>query len=135
MGDPVNLGSRLEGITKQYGLSMLVGDETRKLVKDVVFREVDLVRVKGKDEAVAIYEPLGMASEVEKKTLDELKVWNQCLKHYRAQDWDQAEVALLNLQRMDPEGALYRIYSARIAEYRRHPPGTGWDGVKKFEEK
>jgi len=135
MGDPVNLGSRLEGITKQYGLSMLAGDETRKLVKDVVFREVDLVRVKGKDEAVAIHEPLGMTGEVEKKTLDELKLWNQCLKHYRAQDWDQAEVALLNLQRMNPECELYRVYSARIADYRRNPPGPGWDGVKKFEEK
>ena len=135
MGDPVNLGSRLEGITKQYGLSMLVGDETRKLVKEVVFREVDMVRVKGKDEAVAIYEPLGMTGEVEKKTLDELKLWNQCVKHYRAQDWDQAEVALLNLQRMNPECELYRIYGARIADYRRNPPEPGWDGVKKFEEK
>jgi len=74
MGDPVNLGSRLEGITKQYGLSMLVGDETRKRVKDVVFREVDLVRVKGKDEAVAIYEPLGTENEVDKRTLDELRL-------------------------------------------------------------
>ncbi len=135
MGDPVNLGSRLEGITKQYGLSMLVGDETRKRVKDVVFREVDLVRVKGKDEAVAIYEPLGTENEVDKRTLDELRLWNQCLKHYRAQDWDQAEVALLNLQRMNPGCALYGIYAGEIAKHRKNPPGPGWHGVRKFEEK
>ncbi|MEK7293764.1 MAG: adenylate/guanylate cyclase domain-containing protein, partial [Nitrospirota bacterium] len=65
MGDPVNLGSRLEGITKQYGISMLVGEETKKVVKDVVFREVDRVRVKGKDQAISIYQPLGVEGEVD----------------------------------------------------------------------
>jgi len=135
MGDPVNLGSRLEGITKQYGVSMLVGEETKKLVQDVVFREVDRVRVKGKDYAVSIYQPLGMDGEVDKKALDALKLWNQCLKHYRAQEWDQAEVALLNLQRMDADCGLYQIYSERIAGYRKHPPEPGWDGVTKFDTK
>jgi len=135
MGDPVNLGSRLEGLTKQYDLGMLVGDETRKLVTDVVFREVDMVRVKGKDTAVAIFEPLGMQGELDKKTLDELKLWNQCLKHYRAQDWDQAELALLNLQRMNPECELYGAYTEFVAEHRKNPPGPGWDGVRKFETK
>jgi adenylate cyclase len=135
MGDPVNLGSRLEGLTKQYGLGMLVGEETRKLLNDVVFREVDMVRVKGKDTAVAIFEPLGMQNEVEKKTLDELKLWNQCLKHYRAQDWDQTEVALLNLQRANPECGLYGAYMEFVAEHRKNPPGPGWDGVRKFETK
>jgi len=135
MGDPVNLGSRLEGLTKQYAIGMLVGEETKKLVADVVFREVDLVRVKGKDTAVAIFEPLGMQNEVEKTTLDEIKLWNQCLKHYRAQEWDQAEVALLNLQRMNPECGLYGVYAEFVAEHRRNPPGPAWDGVRKFETK
>jgi adenylate cyclase len=135
MGDPVNLGSRLEGLTKQYGLDMLVGEETKKIVTDVVFREVDMVRVKGKDTAVAIYEPLGMQDQVDKAKLDEVKLWNQCLKHYRAQEWDQAEVALLNLQRMNPHCELYRVYVEFIAEHRKHPPGPDWDGVRKFETK
>jgi adenylate cyclase len=135
MGDPVNLGSRLEGLTKQYGLGMLVGEETKKAVKDVVFREVDLVRVKGKDTAVAIYEPIGMEGQVDKKVLDELKVWNQCLKQYRAQDWDQAELSLMNLQRINPECALYVSYSEEVVKHRKNPPGPGWDGVRKFEEK
>jgi len=135
MGDPVNLGSRLEGLTKQYGIGMLVGDETRKLVTDVVFREVDLVRVKGKDEAVAIHEPIGMKGELSKEQQNELRLWEQFLKHYRAQDWDQAEVTLLNLQRTNAGGELYATYAARITRLRKQPPGPGWDGVTKFEEK
>ncbi|MGA7984772.1 MAG: adenylate/guanylate cyclase domain-containing protein [Burkholderiales bacterium] len=135
MGDPVNLGSRLEGITKQYGVGILVGEDTRKAVKDIVFREVDRVRVKGKDEAVAIFEPLGLEGEVDKSTHDEIRLWNQCLRHYRSQDWDQAEVALLNLQRMRPDCQLYQAYVERIGHYRREPPEAGWDGVTKFATK
>ncbi len=135
MGDPVNLGSRLEGITKQYHVGILVGEETRKLVSDVLFREVDRVRVKGKDEAVAIFEPLCMEAEADQKVRDELRLWNQCLKAYRARDWDQAEVALLNLQRMAPGGELYALYAERIAQLRKEAPGPEWDGVTRFETK
>ncbi len=135
MGDPVNLGSRLEGITKLYGVGILVGEETRTNVTDIVYREVDRVQVKGKDEAVAIYEPLGLEGGVAPNTLDELKRWNQCLEQYRAQDWDQAEVTLLNLQRMNPKCALYDVYSERIVKYRKIPPKPDWNGVTKFETK
>ena len=88
MGDAVNLGSRLEGVTKQYGVGILVGDGTRKAIKDIVFREVDRVQVKGKEEPVAIYEPIGLEGDVGKGLQEELKVWNQALRHYRAQEWD-----------------------------------------------
>lgn len=135
MGDPVNLGSRLEGITKQYGVGILVGEETRRTVKDMVFREVDRVRVKGKDEAVAIYEPVGADSEVDKSVHDELKLWNQCLRYYRAREWDEAGVALLNLQRMRAGCQLYAVYVERIENYRNNPPDPGWDGVTRFETK
>lgn len=135
MGDAVNLGSRLEGITKQYGVGILVGEETRKLVNDVVFREVDKVRVKGKDEPITIYEPIGIDGAVDKSVMDEIRLWNQALKHYRSQDWDQAELQLINLQRMNPECHLYPIYIEKVAEHRAHPPGAGWDGVTKFETK
>jgi len=135
MGDPVNLGSRLEGITKQYGVGILVGEDTRKAIKDIVFREVDRVRVKGKDEAVAVFEPLGLEGEVDKSVHDELRLWNQCLRNYRSRDWDQAEVALLNLQRMRPDCQLYQVYVERIGQYRREPPEAGWDGVTKFAMK
>jgi adenylate cyclase len=135
MGDAVNLGSRLEGITKQYGVGILVGEGTRKATKDIVFREVDRVQVKGKDEPVAIFEPIGLEGDVGKAVLEELKLWNQALRHYRAQDWDQAEVALFNLTRMAPDRAIYGKYMERIAQLRKEPPETGWKGVWKFETK
>src|SRR5262245_19746241 len=64
MGDAVNVASRLEGRTKGYGVGILVGEATRERVKDVVFREIDRIKVKGKDEAIAIYEPLGTEDRV-----------------------------------------------------------------------
>src|SRR3989475_2084305 len=63
MGDAVNVASRLEGRTKSYGVGILVGEATRNPVGDVVFREVDRIKVKGKDEAVTVYEPIGLDSE------------------------------------------------------------------------
>jgi adenylate cyclase len=135
MGDAVNVASRLEGRTKGYGVGILVGEGTRELVKDVVFREVDRIKVKGKDEAIAIYEPLGLEGEVGKKRLDELRLWNQTLRAYRGQQWDQVEVNLLNLQRMDPDCELYKAYAERVAEKRRQPPPPDWDGVTAFDEK
>ena len=135
MGDPVNLGSRLEGLTREYGVGILVGEATRNKVKDVVFREVDKVKVKGKDEPVAIFEPLGLEGQVEKALLDELKLWHQCLKQYRAQQWDQAELTLLNLMRMNPNSALYKEFAERVAHLRADPPGPGWDGVTAFKTK
>ena len=135
MGDAVNLGSRLEGITKQYGVGILVGEGTRKAIKDIVFREVDRVQVKGKEEPVAIYEPIGQESDVGKAEHEELKLWNQALRYYRGQEWDQAEVALLNLTRMAPDCALYVKYMDRVAQLRKAPPEPGWKGVWKFETK
>jgi adenylate cyclase len=135
MGDPVNAASRIEGRTKSYGVDILVGEATRRQVTDVVFREIDRIKVKGKNEAITVYEPIGLESEVDKKVLDELKLWQQTLRSYRTQQWDQAEVNLLNLQRMNPECPLYRIYADKVAEYRRKPLPAEWDGVTVFEEK
>lgn len=135
MGDAVNLASRLEGITKQYGAGVIVGENTRNTVADFVYRELDLVRVKGKDKPVAIYEPLGLAGEVDKAALDELKLFHQMLKLYRKQDWDQVELQLYNLQRMVPESLLYKVYAERAAYFRGSPPGADWDGVFVFQTK
>ena len=135
MGDPVNLGSRLEGITKQYGVGILVGESTKRAVTDIVFREVDRVRVKGKEEPVAIFEPIGVDGQVDKKMLDEIELWHQCLGAYRAQDWDRAESQLVNLHQLNPTLGLYRIFSEKISECRANPPGPDWDGVTKFETK
>ncbi|MEI7612925.1 MAG: adenylate/guanylate cyclase domain-containing protein [Betaproteobacteria bacterium] len=135
MGDAVNLGSRLEGITKEYGVGVIVSEATKARVKDVVYRELDRVRVKGKDEPVGIYEPLGLAGQIDAALTDELKLWNQALRLYRQQDWEQAELQLFNLSRMNPECTLYPLFAQRIEAYRTHPPGEGWDGVTRFDSK
>ena len=136
MGDAVNLASRLEGITKEYGADIIVGEATKNAVADVVFRELDQVRVKGKDEAVAIYEPLGLQGQVDRTRLDEIKLYGQFLRLYRAQDWDQAELQLLNLQKMAPGNTLYsQTFVERIAYLRANPPGKDWDGAFTFKTK
>lgn len=135
MGDAVNLGSRLEGITKQYGVDILIGQATKERITGIVLREVDLVQVKGKDEPVAIYEPLGLESEVEQTKLDEIKLWNQALRLYRAQEWDKAELQLIDLKKTATHAKLYDVFLERIAAYRAEPPDAAWAGVHKFDTK
>ena len=135
MGDAVNLGSRLEGITKQYGADIIIGEATKALISGFVCREIDRVRVKGKDEAVAIYQPLGLEGQVEQAKLDEIVLWNQALTYYRGQQWDQAELQLLNLKKTSPESGLYDEFLDRVAHWREEPPGEEWDGAWKFETK
>ncbi len=135
MGDAVNLSSRLEGLTRVYGVGILVGPNTKEAVKDVVFREVDRVKVKGKDEPVDIFEPIGMQGQVGEKVLDEIELWHKALKAYRAQNWDEAEMQLSNARRMSPECKLYQLYAERIHQCRIDPPGPDWDGVTAFKTK
>jgi len=135
MGDAVNVASRLEARTKGYGVGILVGGATRERVVDIAFREVDRIKVKGKDEPVTIYEPLGVAAELERRLQEELKAWSHVLRDYRAQRWDEADVSLLNLQRSNPASGLYRAYAEFVAEKRRNPPPADWDGVTVFAEK
>jgi adenylate cyclase len=135
MGDEVNLASRLEGITKQYGVDIVVGEHTRNAVPDFIYRELDHVRVKGKDKPVAIYEPMGLSSEASKELHDEIRLFHEVRRLYRKQSWDQAELQLLNLQRMSPDTELYRVYAKRVAYYRNNPPAADWDGVFVFETK
>jgi adenylate cyclase len=135
MGDAVNLASRLEGITKQYGVDMIIGEATRSEVPDVVFRELDKVKVKGKDEPVAIFEPIGLAGEIGKAVQDELKLWGQALRLYRVRDWDMAELQLINLLKVNRESGLYKLFLERIAFFRGNPPEESWDGSWKFETK
>ena len=135
MGDAVNVASRIEGRTKHYGVGILVGEASRRLVQNVVFKEIDKIKVKGKDEAVTIYEPIGLETQVEKRVLEELKLWHQTIRLYRSRQWDQVEVGLLNLQRMNPGCALYELYASDVAAKRRNPPPPDWDGVTTFDEK
>jgi adenylate cyclase len=135
MGDAVNLGARLEGITKVYGVGIAAGEATRMAAPEFAWRELDLVRVKGKNEPVAIFEPLGQAGELDPAVHEELGAWDAALALVRAQQWDAAQEAIGALQARHPERALYALYLERIAHYRRTPPGPDWDGVTSFETK
>ena len=135
MGDAVNLGSRLEGLTREYGAWVIVGQGTRDLVTDGVFRELDKVKVKGKDEPVAIFEAVGFDATVDAAVLEEIAVWHQCLQRYRAQEWDEAEVLLGKLVKLKPDHKLYKEFSSRIVQMRKDPPGADWDGVTAFKTK
>lgn len=135
MGDAVNLASRLEGITKEYGAQVVVGETTRQAAPQFVYRELDMVRVKGKDKPVAIFEPLGLTGEVGQATLDEIKLFHQALRSYRRQEWDKAELEFLSLHNMAPASKLYQVYAERVALCRANPPGAEWDGVFVFKTK
>lgn len=137
MGDPVNLAYRLEGITQEYGAAIIIGDETRKQLPDLIAREVDKVRVKGKDIAVTIYEPLGFAGEVSERNLTALPLFESALQAYREQLWDNAQNQLEDLfvNYKDTGEVLYKLYLERIALLRNNPPGDQWDGAFTFTKK
>ena len=129
LGDAVNLGSRLEGLTKSYGVEIIVSETTKEAVPDYVYRELDIVRVKGKDRPIAIYEPLAPVSEVSTEELEEIKLNREALEYYRNQSWDEAESLFMKLLDWSPDRNLYTLYLDRIAQFKHSPPGGGWDGV------
>jgi len=135
IGDAVNLGSRLEGLSKTYGVDIVASETTRKQAPGFVWQELDRVRVKGKEQAVAIFWPVTLVERAEKATLDELKTWAAFLKAYRAQDWDQCDVLMLNLHRMNAKKYLYDLYQERVASMRQLPFDPSWDGATNFDTK
>ncbi len=135
MGDSVNLASRLESLTKQYGAGIIVGEATMNAVPEAVYRELDRVRVKGKLEPVAIYEPLGLQGAIAPEALEQLEQFRLALARYHAQDWDGAEQGLRDLLTRTPQTRLYELYLERIAHFRADPPGAEWDGVFVFTTK
>lgn len=128
MGDTVNLGARLESLTKQYGVDIIVSDQTAKLADGFVYRELDLVRVKGKTEPVAIFEPLGRREDLGQDTAEMLSTYAAALSAYRSQQWSTAIGAFETLQQHSDDH-LYKMYRDRIDNFRRSPPGDDWDGV------
>ncbi len=128
MGDTVNLGSRLEGLTKQYGVDIIVSDRTTELATDYTYRELDLVRVKGKTEPVAIFEPLGLTSALPDAARRELEDYVNALAAYRRQEFARAEAMFRKLTEQS-DALLYNVYISRIEEFRRNPPATDWDGA------
>jgi len=134
IGDAVNIGARIEDITRYYGVAILVGEETRDQADEFTYREVDRVRLRGRDQPITIYQPLSLAEEDKGAFNDELKLYQQGLSYYRRQNWDLAELQFINLQRSHPETKLYETYLGRIRNFRLNPPGEDWDGTFAYEE-
>lgn len=128
LGDAVNLGSRLEGLTKQYGVDLMVSETTAAAANDYLYRELDLVKVKGKHEPVAIFEPLDLMDKVDSHTRQQLDRYHAALKHFRSQEWGYAERIFQELLKEDHR-MIYEVYLERIKLYRETPPDADWDGV------
>ena len=129
LGDSVNLGARLEGLTKEYGVNIIVSESTKESIPEFTYRDLDLVRVKGKNEPIAIFEPIGHEDEIDEATTLELARYNQALQSFRAQNWDQAETDFFALSQIHPDRFLYQVYLNRVTHYKGHLPNDDWDGV------
>ena len=135
LGDAVNLASRLEALTKEYGVGILVSENIVNAVPGIVYRELDRVRVKGKLEPITIYEPIGSQGDVPDQLLEEIDRFHRALQRYREQRWDDTEATLVKLMDADPKRKVYRVYMDRVAALRAKPPGANWDGVFIFTTK
>ncbi len=128
LGDAVNLGSRLEGLTKFYGVRLIVGEQTRAGQEAFLFRQLDRVRVKGKKEPTRIYTPVCRLHEATGEVRAELAVYEKARRAYIERRWDDAEAGFLELKAQEPK-AVYDIYLERLERLRVEPPGPEWDGV------
>jgi adenylate cyclase len=135
LGDAVNLAARLEGLTKGYGAKILVSSNIVNSVDGYVYREMDKVRVKGKNEGVAIYEPIGRVNEVGDTMMKELDQWHRALELYRKGRFEESNDVIKPLAYANPEAKLYKLYLERIIHFRTSPPPPGWDGVFTFTTK
>ncbi len=135
IGDSVNVASRLEGVTKRYRVGVVVGQSTANACPGIAFRELDRVRVKGRDESLTIYEPLGEQASLAPELAAECRRWEEALESFRARDWDGADVLLDGLTEAYPDTYLYALYRERIAHLRAEPPPPDWDGTITYDEK
>lgn len=135
LGDAVNLGSRLESATKQYGLRLLIGETTAAQCPDHLLRRVDRLQVKGKTEPVCVFEPICRKAQATPAQLADVERWHRALDHYFTQQWDAAENELGELLAADPGTKLYGVFLERIAHIRQESLPAAWDGVYVLKEK
>lgn len=127
IGDAVNLGSRLEGLTKFYGVECLVSEFTKHQCPNIEFRAIDKVKVKGKSKAVSIYEPIDKIT-MSAREFDQIPQYHQAYDSYLKQKWDESEQQFKQLLHDSPEVKLYQIYLERITELRNTVLPQDWDG-------
>ena len=135
LGDNVNLASRLEGQSKGYAVDVVIGENTNKDVEGFATLELDLIKVKGKTEAVRIFTLQGLEELNQSSAFQTLKeTHNKMLAAYRGQKWGEARDLLAACRQQGEAAGLkldgfYDLYAGRIEEYAANPPGEDWDGV------
>jgi adenylate cyclase len=134
LGDSVNLASRLEGQSKEYGFPIIAGSETALAVKDsFAILELDFIRVKGKQEPEVIYAIAGRQDTAQSDRFQRLRnLTVEMLACYRSRDWDGALAAIERGRRTGEAhtlALLYNLYEARIIGYRKNPPPEDWNGA------
>ena len=136
IGDTVNLASRLEGLNKFYGTEIIVSEATyQKAKSEVVARPLDWVSVKGKGQAVLVYQLLGFRGDGDSQfeTLEELAAL--AMASYRQQDWKAAIERFEQILRFRPQDKPARQMIVRCRSYQLQPPDPTWDGVNRLETK
>jgi len=129
IGDSVNLGSRLESLTKFYGVTILVGEKCLENQDGYVFRFCDKIKVKGKNQSVKAYEPLGPKETLDEKTLSNVVLYHESIEHYFNCEWEKALAGMVTLHEQEPNRILYLIYIERINKMMTTTVPEGWDGV------
>lgn len=139
IGDTVNVASRIEGLTKYYGIGIGVGDALYEHLREFACVAVDHVQVVGRDEVEVLYTLLGDEQLAESQAFKSFAAGHDAMgRAYRAQAWDEAEALLDKWQSAATDLGLAKLYALmreRIATYRANPPGADWDGVYRATEK
>jgi len=129
MGDNVNLASRLEGITKQYHSKLVISEATyREVASQFVCRELDKIKVKGKNQPVNIYELLDVAAERPKYEVL-LQQFDHAMAAYRNQDWQEAADRFAQILTIYPDDGATQAFLERAEEFIEEAPQADWDGV------
>jgi adenylate cyclase len=129
MGDSVNLASRLEGTNKEYGTNIIISEFTYEIVKDeLLCRELDAVRVKGKKLPVRIFELLGDKKDAA-QWQEFVGRFETGLAKYRTGLWDEAIAAFRGVLDVKPADFPAKLYIDRCEALKEHPPEGEWDGV------
>lgn len=129
LGDAVNLSSRVESLTKFYGVNIIVTENTQKNQTKFVFRQLDRVRVKGKTHGIEIFEVICERNDFTEEIKQELELYHQAIHFYFEKRFNDAENLMRQLQEMHPDTKIYRIYLERIAWFIKNPPPSEWDGI------
>ena len=136
IGDSVNLASRLEGANKAYGTYILISESTRSLAADAVeVRELDYVKVKGKNLPIRVYELLGLKGETDADQLKKARLFESGLGLWRAGKFDEAENVFHRVLKEHGDDRASQEYIDRCRRYRQEPPPANWDGSYALTEK